>query len=97
MLEQRSYLNITLEEMDISPGKLHAVHHHLHLVEGKQKLGKNQNVSEEKHTKLKSCAADAFAINEDNLSDDKSCVHDENALILNQKADGLDCQKAARF
>ena len=36
MLEQRSYLNNTLEEMDISPVKLHAVPQHLRLVEGKR-------------------------------------------------------------
>ena len=44
MLEQRSYLKNTLEEMDISPVKLHTIPQHLRLVEGKQKLGKIQNV-----------------------------------------------------
>ena len=61
MLEQRSYLNNTLEEMDISLVKLHTVRQHLRLVEGKRKLGKIQNVLEEKHTKLKSCVSDTFA------------------------------------
>lgn len=59
--------------MDINPVKLHTV------------PKKTQIDLEEKHTKLKSCVADTFAINEDNLSDDKSCVRDENVLILNQK------------
>lgn len=77
--EQRSYLNNTLEEMNISPVKAHAVHQHWCRI-----------VSEEKYTKPKSCVADTFAIKEDNLSHDKSCVHDENALILEQKADDLD-------
>ena len=52
MLEQRSYLKNTLEEMDISPVKLHTIPQHLRLVEGKQKL--------EKHTKLKSFIADTL-------------------------------------
>ena len=76
--EQRSYLNNTLEEMNISPVKAHSVHQHLCRI-----------VSEEKYTKPKSCV-DTFAIKEDNLSYDKSCVRDENALILEQKADDLD-------
>ena len=71
--------------MAISPVKRLAVPQHLHLVKGKQKLWKNYNVLEEKHTKLKSCVADTVAISEDNLSD---C--NENALILKQKADDLD-------
>ena len=66
--------------MDISPVKLHAVLQHLYLVEGKQKLGKIQNVFKEKRTKLKSCVADTFAINEDNFSDGKCCVCDKNVL-----------------
>ena len=76
--EQRSYLNNTLEEMNISPVKAHSVHQHLCRI-----------VSEEKYIKPKSCV-DTFAIKEDNLSYDKSCVRDENALILEQKADDLD-------
>ena len=79
LLEQRSYVNNTLEEMNISPVKAHAVHQHLCRI-----------VSGEKYTKPKSCVADTFAIKEDNLSYDKSCVRDENALILEQKADDLD-------
>lgn len=87
MLEQIIYLNITLEEMDISPVKLYAVLQRLCLVKGK--LGKVQNVLEEKHTTLKSCDADTLAINEDNLSDNRSHVRYEYAVILRQKADDL--------
>lgn len=58
--EQRSYLNNTLEEMNISPVKAHSVHQHLCRI-----------VSEEKYTKPKSCV-DTFAIKEDNLSYEKA-------------------------
>ena len=91
MLEQRSYINNTLEEMDISPVKLHAVPQHLRLVECKQELRKIQNILEEKDTKLEKCIADTFAINEDNLLDDKIYVCNGNAVIFKQKADNLDC------
>ena len=53
MLEQRSYLNNSLEEMDICLVKLHAVPEHLCLVDCKWKLEKIWNVLEENHIKLK--------------------------------------------
>ena len=74
MLEKQCYLHNTLEEIDIGPVKLHVVPQHLQLVMGTQKLEKNWNIFEEKHTKLKSNVAHTLKINEDNLSDDKPCV-----------------------
>ena len=68
-------LSNTLEEMGINLVKLHAAPQHFHPAEGKQTLEKNQNVLEENNSKLKSCVADVFAINQENLSDDERFWH----------------------
>ena len=87
MLEERSYLSNNWKKWTLFSCCPSA----LCLAEGKQKLGKVQNVLEEKHTKPKGCVADTLAINKHKVSLDKSCVCVENALILKPTAEDLDC------
>jgi hypothetical protein len=81
-------LNVSFEEINVSPVKLHAIGEHSKVTYGKRKVSQLQNKLKEKHSRIKEKIANVLNVAPEEIE----CSEQENAISdeINNKASDLD-------